>query len=440
MNVNLKFDIEGRNLVGVFLLLALLAFSLFTHVQITSAQTVILGNVVHVKTETELRNAVYSATSGVSAIIVLDRDIGLTGTTLTIPRGADVSLRSDNELARNSGVEFFRLFSVADVSTITVENGGLLKLDGIIVTHNADAYGSGVVVNFGGILTMYDGEISGNTANGGGGIYNLGRFSLYGGTITQNTADNGGGVANDGSQAYFTMSGGEITNNIASKGGGGLINTMGGTFSLFGGVISSNIASWGGGLYNYGSYFTMSGGEISNNIATNTVSGGGGIAFDGSKFDMEGGVIAGNRAPNGAGMYLSNGRVQLSGGVISNNTASVSGGGIYTQFFEVLYVFDSMVFANNQATSAYSREPLHDELYQTQIDTNIVWSFPFRQGYNNYDIGYTSKIPISDTVLGQSPNIQLDPSPRISIYVTGLLALITCITAVILNFYVKKSN
>jgi hypothetical protein len=188
------------------LLLTLLVFSLFVYAGTTGAETSSLENTVHVGTETELRDAVNNAVrGGVAVVIVFDDHIGLTGTTLTIPFGADVTLRSDRELVKQSDVEFFRLYSVSDVSTITVEAGGLLKLEGIIVTHSEGAYGTGVEVNFGGTLTMIDGQISGNTATYGGGISNRGSFSLSGGIITGNTASAGGGIA--AFNGDFTMSG-----------------------------------------------------------------------------------------------------------------------------------------------------------------------------------------------------------------------------------------
>jgi predicted outer membrane repeat protein len=201
---------------------------------------------------------------------------------------------------------------------------------------------------------------------------------------------------------------------------------------LLGGVISGNTADWGGGLNNWNSYFIMSGGEITNNIATNTFSGGGGVAFDGISLDMTGGVIAGNRAPNGGGMYTNSGKVQLSGGVISDNTASDDGGGIYAKSLEMLYVLDGIVFANNQASTAYERLSYDDVLYHEHIGDNVVWTLPFSQGYNNYDISYISETPM--------PSTQANPNSRIPTYAIAFIALIICILAVVLNFYFKNKK
>jgi len=437
----------------VSLLLTLLVFSFFIYAPTTDAETLSWGREKHVGTETELRNAVNEAAGETPVIIVFDRDIYLTETTLAIFPRTEVTLRSNTELAKKSGVNFFRLFGVSDVSTITVESGGILKLEGIIVTHNEGDYGRGVDVSFGSMLRLTDGEISNNTSNHGGvhnlgsfimsggkildntatetggGICNQGKVNISGGKISGNTAEAGGGVSNTNRDAIFTMSGGEIINNTAKVEGGGVQNNHGSTFNLFDGVISGNTANCGGGVYNWNSYFFMSSGEITNNTATNTGSGGGGVWFGGGRFEMTGGVIAGNRAPNGGGMYINNDRVQLSDGVISNNAASHSGGGIYATILEELYISDGMVFSDNQASAAYERNPEHDEIYHAQIGDNVVWTLPFNQGYNNYDISYTSGPLIFSN--------QTNPT-KTPIYLIGLITLIICIIAAVSNFYFKK--
>ena len=58
---------------------------------------------------------------------------------------------------------------------------------------------------------------------------------MTGGTISGNIANNGGGVFVDG--GTFTMRGGVITNNIASNAGGG-VQVASGTFNKTGGIIT----------------------------------------------------------------------------------------------------------------------------------------------------------------------------------------------------------
>ncbi|MDR2707212.1 MAG: hypothetical protein LBB87_00470 [Nitrososphaerota archaeon] len=225
-----------------------------------------------VSNETELRNAINNAVG--STTIAIDKDITLTET-LKIPDNKNVTLTSN----KPSG--YYKLNGVFDMSTISVLNGGVLVLDGVIVTHtgNAGDRAGGVGVSGGGMLILYSGEISGNTVVGwvnphqsggygdalGGGLYNYGVFEMYGGKISgNNVRGHGGGVFNSG---VFKMFGGEISGNVVNgevASGGGVFNAYQSSFVMSGGVISGNTAGRGGGVYNLGS-FNMSGGEIVGN-------------------------------------------------------------------------------------------------------------------------------------------------------------------------------
>ena len=163
---------------------------------------------------------------------------------------------------------------------------------------------------------MYEGAITGNKGHvtssknptfGGGGVYmdcpkgiNMenkgGYFQMYGGTIKDNSATNGGGVYmcnNVGN--IFKMYDGSITGNKATEKGGG-VYSEGGTITMTGGRIERNNASQGGGMYESGGsvvYFTMSGGSITGNIATDK--GGGVYVSEGGNFKISGSVqITGN--------------------------------------------------------------------------------------------------------------------------------------------------
>jgi len=181
----------------------------------------------------ELVSAVAAVPKGVTCVVTLGRDIALKGA-LVIRDGQNITLTSD------ISTKFYKLSGVDDENTITIENGGELRLNGIIVTHADNAIGRGVEVNFGGTLVMYQGEIFNNNAtDGGGGVYNEGTFIMFGGKIFGNTAIIGGGVYNF--CGNFSMSGGEIIDNTAKYFGGGVNSS--GDFSRLGGVISGNIAN-----------------------------------------------------------------------------------------------------------------------------------------------------------------------------------------------------
>ncbi|MCL1976836.1 MAG: hypothetical protein FWG55_01815, partial [Candidatus Bathyarchaeota archaeon] len=315
-----------------------------------------------VSTELELRAAISNATAGVSVVIALEGNIQLTGTPLVISANKHITLTSN-------GDDEFKLIGASSTDTITVSDGGVLELAGIIITHVSGTLGRGVNVSSGGTLTMSNGKISGNTSANGGGVYNnAGSFTMSGGTISNNTANTfGGGVCNFGGS--FTMSGGTISNNTANAGGGVYNNA--GSFTMLTGTISSNTANNGGGIYNNGS-FTMLNGTISNNTATS----------------------------EGGGIYLSNGSVELSGGTLSGNTASYDGGGIWVALenLDKLYINSNVVFSNNRAISACNRAAAQDPVYNTNIASNVTWTAPFTQGYNNYDISNPNGAPLKYNV------------------------------------------
>jgi hypothetical protein len=215
---------------------------------------------------------------------------------------------------------------------------------------------------------MAGGEISGNIAVAyGGGVQNAGNFIMSDGSIFNNTAASGGGIYNGGYYytGSFSMSNGEIFDNTAIQFGGGIYHESTEPIDISHGSITNNVAGdSGGGIY---------------------------IGSDGV-FTMFDGVISNNSAVDGGGIYLESGQIELYNGIISDNTASVDGGGVWVAYANLdhLFVYDGMVFSNNSASVAYDRNPIDDALYYAQIGSSVVWTTPFIQGYNNYDIGYTN--------------------------------------------------
>jgi hypothetical protein len=236
INVTSQFGGHRRKLLLVSLLIAVLIItSMFIYVFFVQHDTSPVSGDVAVRTEVELVNAVDNAVEPI--VITFDNDIQLTSS-LTIPANKNITLTSN----RSNG--FFKLMGTQSVNTITVERGGVLSLDGVIVTHAQNVRGRGVYVASGGTLVMVGGEISGNKATyQGGGVQNEGYFVMYGGKILGNDvydiSSRGGGYHLGGS-------------------GGGVYNR--GVFEMFGGVISDNSAGCGGGVCNYGT-FTLHDGE-----------------------------------------------------------------------------------------------------------------------------------------------------------------------------------
>ena len=155
-------------------------------------------------------------------------------------------------------------------------------------------------------------------------------LTMYGGEITGNSCGNYGGGVCVSYGSTFTMYNGSITNNKGSSGGGVGIGDRGSAFVMYGGTISGNSSTstqsyggvnGGGGVFMYyDTSFTMHGGKITgNSSATSQYSGGngGGVCVDSdATFIMDGGEITGNNAPQlikyGGGVYVK-GTLQISG-------------------------------------------------------------------------------------------------------------------------------
>lgn len=265
MAVTPKSNVSRRRLlivVSVILAVVVLVSVLFVYRSLVADNSD--DGLIRVKSASELRDAINNAPVGVHVDIAFTADISL-GPELTIPAGADVTLTSDSKTG------FFSLVGWDGQSVIHVTNGAKLTLDGIIVTHEAGATGSGIAV--GGILVMVDGKITGNSypeGLGGVYVYTGGVFELVGGVISDNLAERGAGVYVD--SGTFKMSGGEISANTAigpgwNNGGGG-VGMWKGYFEMTGGVITNNTAQrYGGGVYNMYGTIDRLGGEIYGNTA-----------------------------------------------------------------------------------------------------------------------------------------------------------------------------
>jgi hypothetical protein len=311
VSMTADFGVSRKSFLTSLLCIVLIS-SLFICISVNDTNGAPLENAIHVKNETELKNAINNTPDNKPTTITIDNDITLNNydednhtynyhvATLVIPANKDITLTS------NKANGYYKLIgAVNTVDTIIIGDGGVLRIDGIIITHKNGATGSGVHVRSG-TLYLYSGEILGNTVNepfSGGGVVNGGAFIMSGGKIAGNSAWNsGGGVANSG---VFEMSGGEISGNTAD-GGGGVDNGHYSRFTMSGGESSGNTANYNGGGVHMHSYseFTMSGGEISGNTA---VKQGGGIFDSGANsFVLSGGKVSGNTAEEYNNVYPAN--------------------------------------------------------------------------------------------------------------------------------------
>jgi len=344
-----------------------------------------------VTTEGQLRDAIAGAGTE-PAVININADIALTGGTLMIAGGQNLTLQGTGSITSAPGSRTINLGVMGSVGTgspstltlrgnltlygngITVNGGGILVTNGsvlnmydnVTITNHLTAGGGqphfgpiGVIRLWdGGTFNMRGGSIIGNRTLSGGAVHVgvTSTFNMYSGTIAHNSAtggDAGGGggagvgagVRLDSTSAIFNMGGGAIRNNttLATNGhGGGVAAISGATFNMYAGVIRGNNASsatsqGGGVVVLYDSTFNMYGGTVEDNIAEQ----GGGVVISAesgqpsSTFAMHtGAVITDNtsRTFAGGGVMIHGGSTfTMHGGQISlnlNGAATGRGGGV----------------------------------------------------------------------------------------------------------------
>ena len=114
--------------------------------------------------------------------------------------------------------------------------------NGTLSIYDVTLTGGAVVVDEGGELNLYSGEISGNTVTSGNGgaiyIKSGGTVNIYGGTIRDNHVYSGnGGAIYVAAGGTLNLYGGEITGNTASGLGGGIYVEEGGKLNVKGAPI-----------------------------------------------------------------------------------------------------------------------------------------------------------------------------------------------------------
>jgi len=127
-----SFGIRCRCLLFVSLMFVfVLLVSLFPCVLVVGVENVSSSEVVvvHVNSESGLKNAVSNAPNGKSVVIALDNDITLTERDLSIPTNKDITLTSND---KEKG--FYQLIGAVKgrYSTIFVGPGGVLRLDTVV--------------------------------------------------------------------------------------------------------------------------------------------------------------------------------------------------------------------------------------------------------------------------------------------------------------------
>ena len=180
---------------------------------------------------------------------------------------------------------------------IYVEKGTYTLTEQAAVTNcTTQNWGTVYIANYG-EFNMTGGEISGNTADYGAGVYlNRGNMTIADGKIAQNKANHaGGGVSQDG--GIVLMRGGEISGNTADSGAGWRLSSGGSVLMRDGDITGNNASNAGGGIYQDSGTFTVNGGSITKNEAAT----GGGLRHTNGTFNFQGGSLYGNIAREDGG-------------------------------------------------------------------------------------------------------------------------------------------
>lgn len=272
--------------------------------------------------------------------------------------GGTIELKSGAILENNKAAQFGSGILAINGVEITMEDGAVIRNN----TNRNYELGGGILLGNGSTFTMNGGEISGNTANGGGGVAIIGStMVMNGGKISNNStykttgqgsygagvyvADyanaSGGDILFKPKPASFEMNGGKITGNKALDYGGGIL-----TFPQQGekitininknGEISENQVTKGSGgaiaAFFGVTELNVNGGTLTKNSAKNY--GGGVFLYQATNATISKGMISENKAYKGGGVCLYyNSAAKQTGGSIENNVANAGGGvcgGTYT--------------------------------------------------------------------------------------------------------------
>jgi hypothetical protein len=180
---------------------------------------------------------------------------------------------------------------------------------------------SGATVGISG-LTISNGSA---TLRLGGGIYNLGTLTISGSVVTGNTAQGGGGIFSGGNLARLTVirstvSGNQVSGGSVSGGfGGGILN--GGTLKVQRSLVTLNTATGGGG-----GIHTSNENRLAQTIQNTTVTGnqaftGGGIssdAYNNSTVSLASSTVASNTSNASFGANIAGRTTTVRNTIIAN--------------------------------------------------------------------------------------------------------------------------
>lgn len=241
------------------------------------------------------------------------------------------------------------------------DGGGVYLMRNVLTVENvATATGLTYTIDSDGGITFYkDGKKMVMTKSDGTELTPLDLKALFdaipvveikGGTIVNNTAaDNGGGIYQEENTKFVIRNTGNLSGNEATNGGG--VYVASGTAEIHGGTMSANSAKETGGALYISGDVTITNGTIGGSAATNgniAVNGGAAYVTDGM-ITMSGGTIQNNTATaNGGALYANGGNVTIAHGALNSNSA-VQGGAVYMAGGTAVLTMESGEMKSNTA-------------------------------------------------------------------------------------------
>lgn len=240
------------------------------------------------------------------------------GATIDLQNDFYASSDSDNalEITKNLTINLNGHTINRSLSTPVIAGQVMRIASGVTVTIN----GPGTIT---GGYNKAETDVTYGVNNDGGGIYNMGNLVLNDVVVTHNTClkksegtdkatARGGGVYN-GIGSSFSMTGGEVSYNVARGGGGAVYCEQPTSFSMIGVLISHNESeSKGGGLRirtKAPVEALLKNCTIEYNYATETGS---------------------SRASEGGGIYMQEGKLRMDTCLITNNKSAFAGAGFFS--------------------------------------------------------------------------------------------------------------
>ncbi len=195
---------------------------------------------------------------------------------------------------------------------------GDVTLTNSMVNNNTANWGGGLYSRSAGTVTVTNCTFDGNSSDStGGGILNRSVMTLTNCTVSGNSANSslfgGGGIMNRPG-GIMTLTDSVVIGNSAGK-GGGIHNRLQGTLTLIGSIVSENTAGYGGGIYNNDDgMVSLTNSTVSGNFAG---SDGGGI-WSRNALTLTNSTVSGNA---GSGVFnVAPGMATLTNCIVANNT------------------------------------------------------------------------------------------------------------------------